>query len=125
MVNYLIDTNTAIDYLNDKLPENISELLDKISISLSVIVRMELLSWKKASVQQVQVLQQFINSCKVYNLDEPIILRAIELRKQYPIKLPDAIIASTGLTYKLTLITRNLADFKRIEGLNIIDSYSS
>ena len=125
MVKYLIDTNTAIDYLDNKLPENTSDLLDMIGISMSVIVRMELLSWKKASMQHLQVLHQFINSCKVYNLDEPVILKAIELRKNYPIKLPDAIIASTAITYNLILVTRNLADFKRIDELNYLDSYTS
>ena len=98
MVKYLIDTNTAIDYLDNKLPENTSDLLEMAGISLSVIVRMELLSWKKATMQHLQVLHQFINSCKVYNLDESVILKAIELRKNYPIKLPDAIIASTAIT---------------------------
>jgi len=125
MVKYLIDTNTAIDYLDNKLPENTSDLLEMAGISLSVIVRMELLSWKKATMQHLQVLHQFINSCKVYNLDEPVILKAIELRKNYPIKLPDAIIASTAITYNLILVTRNLADFKRIEGLNYVDSYTT
>ena len=125
MVKYLIDTNTAIDYLDNKLPENTSDLLEMAGISLSVIVRMELLSWKKASMQHLQVLHQFINSSKVYNLDESVILKAIELRKNYPIKLPDAIIASTAITYNLILVTRNLADFKRIEGLNYVDSYTT
>jgi len=125
MVKYLIDTNTAIDYLDNKLPENTSDLLEMAGISLSVIVRMELLSWKKATMQHLQVLHQFINSCKVYNLDEPVILKAIELRKNYPIKLPDAIIASTAITYNLILVIRNLADFKRIEGLNYVDSYTT
>jgi len=125
MVKYLIDTNTAIDYLDNKLPENTSDLLEMAGISLSVIVRMELLSWKKATMQHLQVLHQFINSCKVYNLDESVILKAIELRKNYPIKLPDAIIASTAITYNLILVTRNLADFKRIEGLNYVDSYTT
>ena len=125
MVKYLIDTNTAIDYLDNKLPENTSDLLDMTGISLSVIVRMELLSWKRASMQHLQVLHQFINSCKVYNLNEPVILKAIELRKKYPIKLPDAIIASTAITYDLILVTRNLADFKRIDDLNYVDSYTA
>ncbi|WP_198675460.1 PIN domain-containing protein [Pleomorphovibrio marinus] len=34
-------------------------------------------------------------------------------------KLPDEIIAATALTYDLTLLTRNIGDFKKIEGLKV------
>ncbi|MBK8704770.1 MAG: PIN domain-containing protein [Saprospiraceae bacterium] len=38
-----------------------------------------------------------------------------KLRKQYKIKLPDAIIAATALVYDLTLVTRNISDFQKSE----------
>ncbi len=46
---YLIDTNTAIDYLNNKLPAFVSNLLDEQEIQISVITRMELLAWPNAT----------------------------------------------------------------------------
>jgi predicted nucleic acid-binding protein len=39
-------------------------------------------------------------------------------------KLPDAIIAATALVYDLTLISRNAADFKNIQGLKAVDPHS-
>ncbi|XWN35316.1 MAG: hypothetical protein ROO73_00790 [Roseivirga sp.] len=45
------------------------------------------------------------------------------LRRQYNIKLPDAIIAATSLAYDLTLITRNVADFKNITSLRLVNPY--
>jgi predicted nucleic acid-binding protein len=45
---YLIDTNTAIDYLDNKLPNNANLLIESISSNISVITRMELLSWPGA-----------------------------------------------------------------------------
>lgn len=47
----------------------------------------------------------------------------IEIRKKYKIKLPDAIIAGTALTYSLTLVTRNTKDFDKIEGLSVINPH--
>jgi predicted nucleic acid-binding protein len=53
-----------------------------------------------------------------------IALKVIELRLQYKTKLPDAIIAATAMFYNLTVITRNILDFNKIEGIKILDLYS-
>jgi predicted nucleic acid-binding protein len=50
--------------------------------------------------------------------------RTIEIRKAYRIKLPDAIIAATALVNDYTLVSRNLGDFEKIEGLTVIDPHS-
>jgi predicted nucleic acid-binding protein len=57
-------------------------------------------------------------------LEQSIKEKTAEIRKMYKIKLPDAIIAATALVYNLTLITRNVNDFKKIDGLRIIDPYN-
>ena len=57
----------------------------------------------------------------MYPLDEPIIIKAIETRKTYKTKLPDAIIAATALINGLTLISSNIKDFKNIQGLNLLN----
>ncbi len=47
---YLIDTNSVIDYLDNKLPDKASKHIDNISSKISVITRMELLSWSGAII---------------------------------------------------------------------------
>jgi len=37
--------------------------------------------------------------------------------------LPDAIIAATTIENELTLITRNIVDFKNIKGIKVLDPY--
>jgi len=37
----------------------------------------------------------------VFELEQPVIIKTIEIRKRYKIKLPDAIIAATALTQNL------------------------
>jgi len=121
---YLIDTNTAIDYLDNKLPDKANSLIDSIESFISVITRMELLAWPGATLQQTAILEDFTYSSLVYPLEEPVILKAIEIRRTYKTKLPDAIIAATAMVYNLRLISRNTKDFKNITGLSVIDPYS-
>ena len=70
----------------------------------------------------------FISVClidlsDVLSLTETVVQKTIELRKSYHIKLPDAIIAATALVYKLTIITRNTADFDKVSGLGCVDAH--
>ena len=120
---YLIDTNSVIDYLDNKLPEQANDLIDSIDSKISVITRMELLAWPGASEQQTLILNEFINASDVFALEEPVILKAIEIRKTHKTKLPDAIIAATAMVNKLTIITRNIKDFDKIEGLAVVNPY--
>jgi len=57
------------------------------------------------------------------NINDDIIEKTIELRKTYKTKLPDAIIAATAIAYGLTLITRNIKDFKGVQGLDVLNPY--
>jgi predicted nucleic acid-binding protein len=120
---YLIDSNTVIDYLDNKLPEKSAKLLDGIDFHTSVIVRMELLSWHEATEKQLKVLQEFIDNSIVFGLEEAIILKAIDIRKNHRVKLPDAIVGATALVNGQILITHNVSDFKNITGLQVIDSW--
>ena len=118
---YLIDTNVAIDYLNNRLPETTRQIVNTHTINLSVISRMELLVWAKATNDQQSVIRNFINAGSIFPLDEPVILKGIEIRKKHKIPLPDAIIAATAVVHRFTLITRNLSDFKNIEKLKVFN----
>lgn len=48
-----------------------------------------------------------------------IFLSTIQLKRQYKIKLPNAIIAATSLNKDAVLVTRNVSDFQGIAGLKI------
>lgn len=120
---YLIDTNAAVDYLDNKLPPEANTLIDKIESRISIITRIELLSWPNATEQQTSVLEEFIHNSHVYNFQEQMVQYTIGLRKKYRIKLPDAIIAATAIVNDQTLITRDTKDFNKIEELQIINPH--
>lgn len=121
---YLIDSNAVIDYLGNKLSasgmEFMSTIIDDIP-NISVITKIEVLGYNAAK-EHYRILEAFINDSEVIRLYPEIVEQCIEIRKQYRIKLPDAIIAATALHEQMTLITRNISDFEMIDELEIIDS---
>jgi predicted nucleic acid-binding protein len=54
-----------------------------------------------------------------------VVDRVIALRGQSAIKLPDAIIAASALVEGLPLMTGNVADFKSVSGLTLLDPSGS
>ncbi len=120
---YLIDTNAVIDYLDGKLPSSGNDLLDDNNVNISVITRMELLSWSGSLEKQTEILEEFVSLSQVFNLSESIIQETIKVRKAFATKLPDAIIAATALTHDFTLITRNTRDFNKIAGLKVVNPH--
>ena len=121
---YLMDTNVVIEYLGNKLPQKSAVFLDNTPPFISVITRIEVLGWLNASFEQITALKSYITTTTIYPLDEIVIVKTIELRQKYRLKTPDAIIAASALVHNLTLLSRNLADFKNIEGLSVIDPHT-
>ncbi len=65
-----------------------------------------------------------MNDAKVFDLTNNIVDASIEIRKNNKTKLPDAIIAATALVNDLCLITRNISDFKNIDGLELLNPWA-
>lgn len=126
-IKYLWDTNTAIYYLQQQFPPSAEKFMDNLleeeSPVISAITEIELLCWKTASDKDLEVLRDFINDSLVIELEQSIKLKTAEIRKGHRIKLPDAIIAATALIYGLTLVTRNVEDFKNISGLDTVNPW--
>lgn len=93
--------------------------------AIPVITEIELLCWKTAQEKDILVLNGFTSDAYVFELEQRIKLKTIELRKTHSIKLPDAIIAATSLVYGLTLLTRNERDFKNITGLQLVNPWNA
>jgi predicted nucleic acid-binding protein len=119
---YLIDTNCILDFSNGKLPEKAKLFLASVideQPCISVINKIELLGF---SIVSNDVLE-LVDSSSVISLTDEIVNQTILIRKAHKIKLPDAIIAATALFFDLTLVTRNMADFKLIKGLKLLNPW--
>ncbi len=122
MTGYLFDTNILIYWWADEIPPDqvprIEHLL-KTSFNISIITRIEFLGFPGFSGDLKQKSRDFLSYAVVLPLTPEVAERTIVLREKHSIKVPDAIIAATALTYDLTLITRNASDFKDIQELTI------
>lgn len=126
-IKYLWDTNTAIYYLQQQFPPSAEKFIDETLAgsgpAISAITEIELLCWNTPSDKDLEVLHNFISDTLVFELEKEIKYKTAEIRKAHKIKLPDAIIAATALIYDLTLLTRNVSDFKNIDGLSMINPH--
>ena len=123
---YLLDSNTVIDYIARLHPERAREKLDAIidqEMNTSVITKIEVLSYDPENDDNFNILVDFFDAANVFDLDNAIVNKTIQLRQKQKIKLPDAVIAATALTYNFILISRNVNDFKKIKGLQVVDPH--
>lgn len=58
---------------------------------------------------------------EVLPISQAVLIRAVALRQQRRMTLGDAIIAGTALVYNLTLVTRNVDDFRWITDLSLLN----
>ena len=120
---FTFDTNSIIYFLTgDK--EAIAFISDILSsndpaIYIPTVVRLELLSKPEMSLSEKINILEFLAQCRSIGLDQNIADLAADLRRMYRIKTADSIIAATAIFTGTMLVTRNIKDFKNIEGLKI------
>ncbi|MBF0182722.1 MAG: type II toxin-antitoxin system VapC family toxin [Magnetococcales bacterium] len=122
----LLDTNVLIDYLS-RLPDALfTRMVDRALVdgaSVSIITTIELLGWRGHTDQSRLDARNLLRGMDEIPLSRTVADQVITLRGQLAIKLPDAIIAASALVEGVPLMTRNVADFKRVEGLRLIDPF--
>ena len=107
-IKAVFDTNILIDYLAG-YREAKEELALYEQPQISIITKMEILVGADSSNNDL--LLSFLDYFQIVALIEPIASVAIDLRRKYKIKLPDAIIWATARHSNALLITRNTKDF--------------
>ena len=122
-----MDSNVLIDYIALRLPRTGSDFVENIFNTyflISVAVKIEVLGYNDVP-DKMRTMEEFVDTATVLPLDDIVTHKTIELRRLHKkLKLGDAIIAASALVHNLTLLSRNLADFKNIEGLSVIDPHT-
>lgn len=108
MVKALLDTNILVDYLN-AVPQARTELQRYQDKTISIVTWMEVMVGAGPGLEQAT--RSFLGGFKVFPVDERIAERAVDLRRDHRIKLPDAVIWATAQVHALLLVTRNVKDF--------------
>ena len=95
-INYLKKTEVAFRFVREK-PD--------AEFYVSVLTRMELLSYHGLSAEEENHIYRFLNIVSTLPLNDEIERTAIALRRQTRRKLPDAVIAATAVRLGATLAT--------------------
>lgn len=111
-IDFLMDTNVPIYVLEGYAAV---KGIMQCSAAVSVITEMELLGKKGISPDEEKRIRNLLQDCEILAFTDTIKSETIALKKQYTIKLPDAIVAATAKHYGLLLITADKG-FKKLEG---------
>ena len=104
MVTALFDTNILIDYLRG-LPEAQRELTRYQSHAISIITWMEVMAGTPQGAETET--KSFLSAFTLVALDAEIAAKAVHLRQQHRLKLPDAIVWASARTRSMLLVTRD------------------
>jgi len=70
-------------------------------------------------------MREFLRILRCVSLTESVLDGAAQIRRDYRTKLGDALIAACALIERCTLVTRNVKDFQRINGLIVLNPFDS
>jgi predicted nucleic acid-binding protein len=108
VVKALFDTNILIDFLN-AVPPARDELNRYEAKAISIITWIEVLVG--APPLATRATRDFLDSLELIELNEKVAERAVRLRQQHRVKLPDAIVWASAEVHAMLLVTRDTRGF--------------
>ena len=128
---YIVDSNTCIYFMNGKY-QSVRDKFLSISpkeIKISSVVKGELLlgAFKSQTREQTtKKVEKFLKPFDVVDFSDKMAYDYAEIRATLEksgntIGANDLLIAATALNKKATLVTHNIDEFSRVQGLDIED----
>jgi tRNA(fMet)-specific endonuclease VapC len=114
----LLDANVILYLLNGD--EKVHPIIHQKTVAINFIVEIELLSWPSLNKKSIEAITGIIKEARCFDYSYQLKEYTIRLRQQYKLKLADAFIASTALTYDLTLISADKV-FSKIPSIKFIN----
>ena len=105
----VLDTNILVDYLRG-MPQAKEEIERYEEPHIGLISWIEILVGAQ-DAEEEQELRAFLREFVLQQITQGVAQRAIDLRRQYRMRLPDALIWATALELGHILVTRNSRDF--------------
>ena len=112
-----LDTNIVLYLLSGD--KTLTELLFGKQFHLSFISQLELLGNPDITRKGIRIIEELLNQCVIIDINSDIKSRAVKIRRNHKIRLPDCIVIATALYLDLPLITAD-EEFKKVKELNLI-----
>lgn len=120
----LIDSNIIIYSARPEYAELRRFLADN-AFSVSALSYLEVLGYHKLSAEDRLYLEEFFQEACIIPISQVVLDRAVALRQERRMTLGDAIVAATALVNDLTLLTRNVEDFRWISQLKLLNPFET
>lgn len=108
MVRALLDTNILIDFLRG-LPQARAEIARYDRPAISIVTWMEVMSGAPSAADPGT--RAFLAGFELVELDAAVAARAVRLRTEHRIKLPDAIVWASAQVREMLIVTRDEKGF--------------
>ena len=118
----LLDTNIVI-YACRPGGEWLAPWTEHPQACIASLTKIEALGFAAIKPDEEQAINELFGTCIVHALDEAVIDRAVLVRRGPKIGTLDAIIAATALENDVVLVTRNVDDFKGVQGLRVLNPF--
>lgn len=116
----LIDSNIIIYSAHPEFAY-LRTLFHKEKFAVTTATMIEVLGYHKLDEQSKTYFDAIFKIAEVIDLENEIVLKAIDLKQRKKISLGDSIAAATALVFNLELYTHNTDDFKHIKELKLAD----
>lgn len=130
-LTHLLDTNVCVEIIRRRSPQVLARLQRMIpgSVGISIITVSALQFGAVKSLQPQRnraALEQFLLPLEICDFDAVAALQYGEVRARLesrgtPIGPLDTLIAAHAKSLNVTLVTNNLAEFRRVAGLKVED----
>jgi toxin FitB len=118
----LLDTNIVI-YACRPGGEWLAPWTEHPQACIASLTKIEALGFAAIKPDEEQAINELFGTCIVHALDEAVIDRAVLVRRGPKIGTLDAIIAATALENDVVLVTRNVDDFKGVQGPRVLNPF--
>ena len=121
-MKYIFDTNILIYYVEQQpgVEQYFTEsFVSEHEIITSPIIRIEILSYAEITKEEEFRIEEILSTFGTTEINKELEDIAIHFRKEYKLKLGDAIIAATAFQHSATLVTNNTKDFRHIPEITI------
>lgn len=113
----LVDTNIILYLLKGN--DTLQEMLQGKTIHISFITELELIGFKQLTVTEEKQIQTLLDESVIIPMNNEIKKRYVAVRKNYHLKLADAVIAATAIASTIPLITAD-KQFKTVDELSLV-----
>ena len=105
----IIDSDILVDYLQglDKAKRELDRYSQR---EISIISWMEIMAGADTPEEE-KACREFLSTFTIHQLSVEIATEAVKVRKEFRVRLPDAIVWATARINSCLLVTRNSKDF--------------